>query len=160
MTELEERIAALLVHETGIKPERVHLATRLTQDIGMDGDDAVEFFEKFAKEFHVDVTALSDHWEQHFLPEGGFPSLGYMVAVGIAVIAGGLLHKMVKWIPMWASMIAALAVSIWVYARFFTKGHPDWQVPITVQDLVDAATSGKWGKHYAAREVSRFLTLE
>ena len=49
MTELEERIAAFIVKETGIKQKRVHLAARLAQDIGIDGDDTVEFFEAFAK---------------------------------------------------------------------------------------------------------------
>lgn len=36
----------------------------------MDGDDAVEFFEKFGKKFHVDLTALQDHWHDHFCSEG------------------------------------------------------------------------------------------
>ena len=106
------------------------------------------------------MTALSDQWEQHFFPEGGFPSLGYMVAVGIAVIAGGLLHNRVEWIPIWASMIAALAASIWVYASYFTDGHAERQVPITVQDLVDAAASGKWVKHYETPVASSFQTPE
>ena len=101
MTELEENIIALIVGETGMKRNSVQRSSRLGQDIGMDGDDAVEFFEKFGEKFHVDLTALSDQWENHFGYEGLFGSSpGFMV------------------------------------------------VTITVQDLVDAATSGNWVKRY------------
>jgi hypothetical protein len=62
MTELEEQITAFIVEETGRKRKRVLLASRLAQDIGMDGDDAVEFFKKFGEKFHVDLTALYGHW--------------------------------------------------------------------------------------------------
>ena len=101
MTALEEDIIAFVVGQTGMKRNSVHLSSRLAQDIGMDGDDAVEFFEKFGEQFHVDLTALSDQWDDHFGGEGIFRSSpGFMV------------------------------------------------VTITVQDLVDAATSGKWVKRY------------
>ena len=83
-----------------------------------------------------------------------------MVAVGISVIGGDLLYVKFKWIPMWVSMIALFAPSCWVYARFFTEKHQDTQVPITVQDLGDAATSGKWVKHYDTPVASLFRTLE
>ena len=101
MAQLEEDIIALIADAAGIKRKSLHLSSRLAQDIGMDGDDAVEFFEKFGEEFHVDLTPLHDHWHDHFRSEGLFGSSpGFMV------------------------------------------------VTITVQDLVDAAASGKWAKRY------------
>jgi hypothetical protein len=72
MTDLEARIVTLLVEETGTRKERVRMCSRLREDIGMDGDDAVEFFEKFGDRFNVDLTDLHDRWGQHFSPEGLF----------------------------------------------------------------------------------------
>jgi acyl carrier protein len=147
MTELEERIIALIVEETGIGHESVQLDSRFVQDLGVDGDDAVEFFLKFGGAFHVDLTALWDHWGQHFLPEGWVPWLGCMSPVGIVLLAALALNAAFKWIPFWASIIALGAVFCWFFGKSLleTVGH---KLPITVQDLVEAATSGKWLRRY------------
>jgi len=159
MTELEERIVDLIAKETGIKPKKVHLDSRLAQDIGMDGDDAVDFFEKYGEKFHVDLNVLGNHWDRHFLPEGGLPPLGSMVVIGVGVVVGGLLHEAVKWFPMWAAMIVVVALLCWIYGRFFNEPQGD-KTPITVRDLVDAASSGRWRKHYEEPADSLFQTLQ
>lgn len=87
MTELRERIVAMVAEERSMNPQRILLSSRLLHDLGMDGDDAVEFFEKFAKEFNVDLSALGKHWSEHFGPEGT-PSLPGLVLVGITVALG------------------------------------------------------------------------
>jgi acyl carrier protein len=150
MTELEERIIALVVEERGSEGLRIDLDSSLAQDLGMDGDDAVEFFGKFGKEFRVDLTALGGHWNQHFASEGclGGPPLGCVVVVVAAALAGGLLHMAVARIPAWPSIIALIAVFGWMCRKFFNYYEPEEKIPITVQDLVDAAASGKWVKQY------------
>jgi acyl carrier protein len=150
MTELEERIIAFVAEERGTAGSRVDLDSSLAQDLGMDGDDAVEFFEKFGTEFHIDLTALCGHWNQHFASEGclGEPPLGCAVVVVAAAFAGGLLHMAVYRIPAWASIIALIAVFGWICRKFFNYYEPEEKIPITVQDLVDAAASGKWVKQY------------
>ncbi len=45
--------------------------TRLGEDLGMDGDDAVDFFEDFAETFRVDLADM--RWDRHFGPEGCNP---------------------------------------------------------------------------------------
>jgi hypothetical protein len=112
MTELEQDIIALIADETGRKRRTVHPSSRLAQDIGMDGDYAVAFFETFSEKFHVDLTPLGDHWHDHFRSEGLFGSSpGFMV------------------------------------------------VTITVQDLADAATAGKWVKRYHKPGAELFPTF-
>ena len=112
MTELEQRIIAFLADETGAKRDTLLFSSRLAQDIGMDGDDAVEFFEKFARLLDVDLAALRDHWHDHFCSEGLWcQSPGFMV------------------------------------------------VPITVQDLADAAAAGKWVKRYHEPGVDLFRSF-
>jgi hypothetical protein len=159
MTELEKQITAFIVAQTGIRRKRVLLSCRLAQDIGMDGDDAVEFFRKFGERFHVDLTLLDDHWDQHFSPEFTGTSPGCFIGIFAAVAVGAVLHEFVKRIPAWAWMIAALPVIGWIYTRFFLDRDPDdGKIPITVQDLVDAAGSGKWMRRYESTEIL-FRTL-
>ena len=45
--------------------------TGLLDDLGMDGDDAVEFMEAFSKEFDVDMSEFE--FNRHFGPEGFSP---------------------------------------------------------------------------------------
>jgi hypothetical protein len=44
--------------ETGLDPARIRLDSRLLHDLGIDGEEAVVLFEKFSREFGVDITAL------------------------------------------------------------------------------------------------------
>jgi hypothetical protein len=158
MTDLEEQITAFIVEETGIKRKPVLLSSRLAQDIGMDGDDAVEFFKKFGEKFPANLTVLYDHWDQHFLPEGTGTSPGCLIVIGFSVAVGAVLHEFVKRIPAWAWMIAVLPALGWIYTKLFLD-HDGGKIPITVQDLVDAARSEEWLMQYDATDIL-FRTLE
>jgi hypothetical protein len=98
--ELERRILEFTAKERAIKAERVRLSSRLADDLGMDGDDAVEFFQAFGRDFNVDLNSLWQQWDRHFHPEGG-PSLGFLIVTGVAVVVGDLLHQAVHQIPGW-----------------------------------------------------------
>jgi len=50
-----------------VKPERLSGATRLFEDLGMDGDDGVEFLDAFGQEFGVDMAACDP--SDYFGPE-------------------------------------------------------------------------------------------
>ncbi|MGA2153476.1 MAG: DUF1493 family protein [Bryobacteraceae bacterium] len=141
MSSLEERIIAFTADEIGVKRGRIRLDSRLLHDLGMDGDDAVEFFEEFSKRFHVDVTPLSNHWAQHFGPEiGGGPIL--LAVIGLAVGAATLLHKAVPAVPTWAWCIPLVPSLIWCGNKVVTARV----VPVTVRDLVNAASTGEWAE--------------
>ncbi len=159
MTDLEERIVALVAEERGMKPQRIFLASRLSHDLGMDGDDAVDFFEKFGNEFNVDLSSLREHWSEHFGPEGSAPSLGCMVVIGVAVVLGDLLHRVFQFMPGWEWMIVLLIAFGWAYQRIFASGERDDVLPITVGDLVEAVSHGRWTKQYG-ESVSLFRTLQ
>lgn len=115
----------------------------------MDGDDAVEFFEKFSKEFGVDVTVLQQHWSEHFGPEGPVVPLGCLVVLGLAIVFGDLLHSYFRWGPAWAWMIPLILVFGWVYNTFILDHGDNGLTPVTVQELVEAAEAGMWVKHYS-----------
>lgn len=130
----------------------------LAQDIGIDGDDAVEFFEEFGERFHPELSQLGDHWDQHFMPEGGRPSFGCMVVIFVGVMAGGLLHDTFRWIPEWVTIPVLVALLAWFYGKVLGE-PPDEKIPITIQDLVDAANSGRWVKLYTDPTAPSFRTF-
>lgn len=63
MTEIEQSILGFVTEETGYNPKRLALNSGLAHDIGVDGDDAVELFQKFEKKYEVDLTSLYEHWD-------------------------------------------------------------------------------------------------
>jgi hypothetical protein len=46
----------------------LRVETKLAQDLGLDGDDAAEFIDIFAKGFQVDMATF--RFERHFFSEG------------------------------------------------------------------------------------------
>lgn len=68
VADLEDRIMEMIVSETGIDAPGVQLNSKLAEDIGMDGDDAEDFFRKFSEDLNVDLAALYENWDRHFIP--------------------------------------------------------------------------------------------
>jgi hypothetical protein len=159
-TELEERVIASVVEERGEERERVELTSSLAEDLGMDGDDAVYFFKKFSEGFHVDLTLLYEHWDEHFGPElAGIPGLGFLVAIGAAVFLGGVVHETVKRIPAWAATLGLIVIFWWAHSKLF-GARLEEKLPIRVQDLVDAALARKWVRTYEASPPELFRSIQ
>ena len=57
----------LISDHTGIKKSKLTEESTLGRDIGLDGDDAVELFEKLKNKFDVDFSALN--MDEYFAPE-------------------------------------------------------------------------------------------
>jgi acyl carrier protein len=69
-TDIQQRVFDFILEELRCKPHEISLERSLNRDLGMDGDDAVEFFEAFATKFNVDLSELREEWERYFGPEG------------------------------------------------------------------------------------------
>jgi hypothetical protein len=110
MDALEERVIAFAAHEPSVRPEKIALTDRVNLDLGLDGDDAVEFFEKFGREFSVNLEPLGHRWHEHFGPEGG-PFLHGLACIVLFTV-GIAIHWMVNWIPVWAG-IPLIVVWVW-----------------------------------------------
>ncbi len=78
---LKAKIISFVAEERAESAERVSLTTRLFEDLGLDGDDAVEFFEKYQGEFDVDLSSME--WDRHFGPEGCNPFALLFVVLGM-----------------------------------------------------------------------------
>ena len=137
----QSQVIELLADERGLSPEKLQLSDRLLQDLGMDGDDAVDFFNGLHERFGTDLTHLQEHWSEHFGPEG-FSCWNALVIMPAAVI-GVVVADVAGLSTFWgvALTIALLAAWLWVERRW---GPPDKMVPITVQEVVAAVVTGMW----------------
>ena len=137
---LIEREVARILAAMGIGEERLSPATRLLQDLRIDGDDAVAFFEAVSTRFGTDLTVLRKDWTTHFGPEGvSFAPIGRIMAgatgTGAATALAGLR-------PFTCVMLAAVAgAGAWLLGR--PSGAPASR-PIRLGEVVDAVERGRW----------------
>jgi Protein of unknown function (DUF1493) len=141
---LEDRVQGFTAQHLGVKRNKLSIATRLNRDLGMDGEDAVDFFKDFAAELRVNLDDLYTRWDQHFGPEGG-PSFGFLVILVACIIAGFWLRDGLGWLPAWAWGSVLILAVILAYQFWFSEK----MLPITVGDLVESARSGCWNKSYS-----------
>lgn len=138
---LQSEIIDLVAAERGLPREKVNLSDRLLQDLGMDGDDAVDFFISVRDRFGTDLTHLQQDWSEHFGPEG-FSLWNGLVIIPAAII-GGLIAGFAGLSTFWGIVvtIALLAAWLWAMRRW---GPPDRMVPVTVQEVIAAVEAGAW----------------
>lgn len=139
--DLKSEVLDLVAHERGLSPEKVHMSDRLLQDLGMDGDDAVDFFNSVHERFGTDLTHLHEHWSQHFGPEG-FSCWNGLVIIPAAVI-GGAVAGAADLSTFWAFAITVALLAVWLWAMWLW-GPPDRMVPVTVGEVVTAVEAGAW----------------
>lgn len=148
MTEVKSDILARIAHFTDVKLEKLRPTDRLLEDLGMDGDDAVEFFDDIEKRHAIDFTLLFDHWDQHFGPESGTPAwilapiLGVLGLVGLAKL--GVYDPLVLLLPL----LVGLAIAGYFFVRGLRRRRERPHLPVTVADVLDAASSGRWTMSY------------
>jgi hypothetical protein len=63
-----EAVKAFVSQRRATRPDRLQLEMRLQRDLGLDGDEAEEFFTEFFSEFHVDHRTFN--FKKHFGSEG------------------------------------------------------------------------------------------
>lgn len=144
---MENRVMAFIAAEMELKRGKIQLSSRISDDLGIDGDDAVELFEKFGREFSVDLEGLWLRWELHFAPEGSEISPLFWILAGVAGACGFGISHFVPAIPAWASSLVILMFFGWLHSRYFVD-RAEWPPAVTVQDMVNAARAGRWVKEY------------
>jgi acyl carrier protein len=139
--DLQGEVIDLIAEQCGTAREKILLSKRLSQDLGIEGDDAVEFFESVQERFGTDLTSLGENWSKHFVPEG-FSIWNGLIIIPLALIAG-MIAGVLGLNNFWAFILALtiIVACYWAIARW---GPPDRMIPITVGDVVSAVEAGKW----------------
>lgn len=136
-------IINLLAQKRDLPPESIRQSDRLLQDLGIDGDDAVNLFVSLQEQFGTDLTRLREHWSEHFRTTRSgcwtalvpFPS--FIVFVLVMVSTGS------KALGVAAALaFAFLVISAWIIHR--RRLRDIIMVPITVGQVVAAAEAGMW----------------
>jgi acyl carrier protein len=112
--EISKKVIQFVAIQRSQKPEKLSLESRLNFELGIDGDDAVELFEEFSKQFNVDLSSFQ--YDKYFGPEGG-----------------GDIFSLIFWIIFW--------VYCKVFGKIYNS--PYLVDPITIQDLVNAVETGR-----------------
>ena len=141
---IQDRVFALVAEQTGEKQGKLSLATTLGHDLGMDGDDAVEFFERFRSEFALDLQNLYRDWKFYFGPEGTpITSLLCLILPGLAFGIG--LTTVFPALPAWLMFL--IAYGMWFGLFFSWVRKQQKSMPqISIADLIQIANSGRWTK--------------
>ncbi|MFD0850427.1 hypothetical protein [Sphingosinicella xenopeptidilytica] len=140
-----DEVVGMLVEERGLSPTKIKPSSRLVQDLGMDGDDAVDFFVSLQERFGTDLSALYERWSDHFGPEG-FSGWNGVVIIPAAV-AGGVAASLLDLGELTGIAITVGLLALWVWAMK-TWGHPNKMQPITVAEVIAAVEAGVWPSRY------------
>lgn len=69
VTKVESVIRHVLESVHGVKPNEIEPTSMIATELGLDGDDAVEFLEQLEEIFSVKLVDIQD---ERFWPEAGF----------------------------------------------------------------------------------------
>jgi len=141
MSSIQSEILEMLAKERGLPAARIQLSSRLLQDLGMDGDDAVDFFISIRERFDTNLAELQSRWSEHFGPEG-MSLWNAVIVIPIAALGGvgaAFLHLSKGWAI--GFVIALFVVWIGAMRRW---GLADKMVAITVADVIAAVELGVW----------------
>lgn len=145
-TSLEERVLQFTAKRIPNTAGRISLDSRLVEDLGLDGENAIEFFEAYDDEFEVDLSVLIEqNWKRHFGSVGG---VHWSIVAGFFVcflISEGL-ARLLKVVPQWVLYLVIIMVW-WGVLQFWPASTKEKElVPITVRDLLEAAQAKRWVK--------------
>jgi acyl carrier protein len=146
--DVEHDVRQMLAHERGLPVERITPSSRLREDLGMDGDDAIEFFLELNQRFGTNLSTLEENWSRYFSSEG--LSLWNAAIIVPFAAAGGVIGAALHW-PKWAAVLLALTFVIaayWGLSKLPRRksAQSDWA--ITVAELIAAVKAGAWSKSY------------
>jgi hypothetical protein len=139
---IDERVYALVAEERGVRRDKLVSGTTLSHDLGMEGDDAVEFFNQFSTRFGVDLSRLDEDWNCYFGSEGVGLGGALLVVVPTFVLAV-VIQVAIPKLPFWVCPVVGLVVWIGII-YYWQKTHPDRRQQIHIIDLIDSAKAGKW----------------
>ena len=140
-----------MAEQTGVAREKLSLESRLSFDLGIEGDDAVELFDGFKREFEVDVSELHLYWDSYFAPEGISWVTAVFVGAPVILVAIVLSKFFPKW-PDWLSLPVGATIGfagVFGWTALMRRPGPN---EITIGELIEAAQTGRFRVQSAVKE--------
>lgn len=81
MSKLEEIKDFILLKQIVDKRETLTYKTKISQDLGLEGDEADQFLDAFSKKFNVDFSDFN--FKKYFVEEGWDPIRFFIYTTGI-----------------------------------------------------------------------------
>ena len=148
--QLELRVKDRLAVKLAIDEDEIQMTYRLRSDLGLDGDSAVEFFQRYGEDFGVDLSELKAAWRFYFSPERAAISTGTKFAM-VAGLSAWLLQAMLfPQISTFFGLVTATALTgiVWLSVAIAERMNRDPEIPaereITVGELIGNARTGIW----------------
>jgi len=148
---IENRICTLVSEQNGANRKKLSLDSTLSHDLGIEGDDAVELFQRFSDEFKVDLTQLEVDWHHYFAQEGLGPGTFLVASVPplLAAFYCNLKFPRLGWLT-----IVLMSVLWWLILYSWIRLQGPRSPQISIQDLIDCAKARKWTKMLPAQEAT------
>lgn len=143
---MDQQVVALVARFTDQPVAEITPDLTLFADLGLDGDDAVEFFEAFETDFRPDLQALYARWGSHFGPEGWtLLDIGQVLSVIMVLAAPVTVLAALAGVPEWLAISLGMAAFlVWFLPLRMWPFRPKALSPISVQDLMTTAKAGRW----------------
>ena len=134
-------IFEMLANERCIPEHQLQSYSRLLQDLGMDGDDAVEFFAALRARFGTDFSSLEANWADHFSPESRYTWKAFVIWPAAAI--GGITAKLTGLgFPGGIGISVGLLI-LWYFAMH-KPGPVEGLKAVTVGEVIAAVDAGAW----------------
>jgi hypothetical protein len=139
----EQAIIDILEHHHGISRSKLSPSSRLFHDLGVDGDDAAELFQRIRDKYGTDFTALDRQWRTFFGNEGlGLQALLMMTAIFIPAMAISVAVGVHFDLPRQATALMGVAIFfglVWLLRKVCPKPRP-----VTIAGLAEIVRQGAW----------------
>ncbi|MBB5716987.1 acyl carrier protein [Sphingomonas aerophila] len=138
-------ITELLHDDHGIPVARLSPTARISHDLGIDGDDASDLFQRLHERFGTDFSALNEQWTEFFHNEGG--SLrGFLLSLASMIPSTAL----AVWTAIYFDLSTHMGGLLGVLAFFGFRLCAGWLFPakpkrhLTIEGLSQVVQKGAW----------------
>lgn len=154
---LQEEVFAFVAEVAPFEFDELTLETTLQEDVGIDGKDAVDFFEKFEKQFAVNLSPLKLQWSAYFVSARIWSRRRFLTVLGILSLVSIVIFVCHLWGIKYKHLVAMIAFALvgvlWILLyrayRFISteeRSSISTDNDITLNDLVEAARQKRWVK--------------
>ncbi|MEA3388902.1 hypothetical protein [Sphingobium sp. CCH11-B1] len=140
-----EAITDLLVKDQGVRRAKLLPTARLWHDLGVDGDDASDLFQRLHEQYGTDFSKLNQQWDIFFNREGASPR-DILLTMLLLISSTALTLCIAMPLKLSTGFAGAIGVVVFFAIRialgYLLPGRP--KRPVTIEGLVEVVQAGAW----------------